>query len=185
LRSPIRCTLFKTNSHKSRCRNPCRSADLPRASEPTGASRGTSTLHLERFLYDASADGIKKISKPIQFAPELEIPLGTIFSYVSPCYLRPIILHDSVGPEIMVPISRKICGTSALQALWGALLPRRVRKRWSHMVDVLHPNGYNGGGEAWLHIDDKAVSTVRHEDVFGGHENEQVLIYCRSAPTRT
>ena len=36
-------------------------------------------LHLERFLYDAAADGMIKISKPIQFAPELEIPLGTIF----------------------------------------------------------------------------------------------------------
>jgi ubiquitin carboxyl-terminal hydrolase 10 len=43
-------------------------------------------LHLKRFLYDAAADGIVKISKPVQFAPELEIPLGTIFSPLfSPC----------------------------------------------------------------------------------------------------
>ena len=37
-------------------------------------------LHLERFLYDAAADGKVKINKPIQFGPELEIPLGMIFS---------------------------------------------------------------------------------------------------------
>jgi hypothetical protein len=39
-----------------------------------------------------------------------------------------------------------------------------------------------------LHIDDEAVSVVRHEDVFGSHRNEQVdhqcaymLFYCRTA----
>ena len=36
-------------------------------------------LHLERFLYDVAADSIKNINKPVQFAPELEIPPGTIF----------------------------------------------------------------------------------------------------------
>ena len=41
-------------------------------------------LHLERFLYDAAADGIVKISKFIQFAPGLEIPVGTIISFVLP-----------------------------------------------------------------------------------------------------
>jgi hypothetical protein len=40
-------------------------------------------LHLERFPYDAATDGINKINKPVQFEPELEIPLGTIFSFVS------------------------------------------------------------------------------------------------------
>jgi ubiquitin carboxyl-terminal hydrolase 10 len=40
-------------------------------------------LHLKRFQYDVAADGIVKISKPVQFAPELEIPLGMIFSFVS------------------------------------------------------------------------------------------------------
>jgi ubiquitin carboxyl-terminal hydrolase 10 len=40
-------------------------------------------LHLERFLYDAAADGIAKTRKPVQFAPELEIPPGTILSFVS------------------------------------------------------------------------------------------------------
>ena len=35
-------------------------------------------LHLKRFQYDVAADGIFNISKPVRFAPELEIPLGTI-----------------------------------------------------------------------------------------------------------
>ena len=33
-------------------------------------------LHLKRFLYDATADSIVKISKPVKFMPELEIPPG-------------------------------------------------------------------------------------------------------------
>ncbi|KAH9987597.1 hypothetical protein BJV77DRAFT_774473 [Russula vinacea] len=41
-------------------------------------------LHLERFLYDTVADGTNKISKPIRFPPELEIP-----------------------PEIMAPMAEK------------------------------------------------------------------------------
>ena len=40
-------------------------------------------LHLKRFLYDAAADCIIKTSKHVQFAPELEIPLGMISSFVS------------------------------------------------------------------------------------------------------
>jgi ubiquitin carboxyl-terminal hydrolase 10 len=41
-------------------------------------------LHLKRFMYDAAVDGTFKISKSVQFAPELEIPLGMVFSVVSP-----------------------------------------------------------------------------------------------------
>ena len=41
-------------------------------------------LHFKRFLYDVDADGIVKISKHVQFGPELEIPPGKIFSFVSP-----------------------------------------------------------------------------------------------------
>jgi ubiquitin carboxyl-terminal hydrolase 10 len=40
-------------------------------------------LRLKRFLYDVATDGIVKISKPVQFAPQLEIPPGTI----SPSFL--------------------------------------------------------------------------------------------------
>jgi hypothetical protein len=46
-------------------------------------------LHLERFLYDATPDGEVKINKPVHFASELEIPLGTIFLFISPpCWPR-------------------------------------------------------------------------------------------------
>jgi ubiquitin carboxyl-terminal hydrolase 10 len=56
-----------------------------------------------------------------------------------------------------------------------------------YTVDVLHPNGDRGGEEVWVHIDDEAVSAVRYEDVFGGHDNERadnqcayMLFYCRT-----
>ena len=59
-----------------------------------------------------------------------------------------------------------------------------------YAVDVLYQNGDSSDGEAWLHIDDEAVSVVRHEDVFGGQENERdgdgcvyMLFYCRIAST--
>jgi hypothetical protein len=40
-------------------------------------------LHLNRVRYDAAAGGLMKIGKSIQFGPDLEIPLGTIFSFVA------------------------------------------------------------------------------------------------------
>ena len=40
-------------------------------------------LHLDRVRYDATAGGIMKIGKFIQLAPELEIPLGTIFTFLA------------------------------------------------------------------------------------------------------
>jgi ubiquitin carboxyl-terminal hydrolase 10 len=61
-----------------------------------------------------------------------------------------------------------------------------------YAVDVLHPNEDSSGGDSWLRIDDEAVRAVRHEDVFGAHDNEQVddrcaymLFYCRTAFTGT
>ena len=58
-----------------------------------------------------------------------------------------------------------------------------------YTVDVLHKNVDSSDGEAWMHIDDEAVSVVRHEDVFEGQENDQeddgcvyMLFYCRTAP---
>ena len=62
-----------------------------------------------------------------------------------------------------------------------------------YTVDVLqvHPNEDRGSREAWLHIDDEVVSTVQHEEVFGGHDDEDVddrcaymLFYCRTASAR-
>ena len=41
-------------------------------------------LHLKRFVYGVAADGIIKISKPVRLAPELEVPHGTIFSFLFP-----------------------------------------------------------------------------------------------------
>ena len=41
-------------------------------------------LHLNRVQYDAAAGGIMKIGKSIQLEPELEIPLGTIFTFIAP-----------------------------------------------------------------------------------------------------
>ena len=41
-------------------------------------------VHLKRFRYDAETDGIIKIGKPVRFEPELDIPLGTIFIFLSP-----------------------------------------------------------------------------------------------------
>ena len=43
-------------------------------------------LHLKRFLYDVATDGIVKINKHVQFAPELEIPFGT--TLFSPCAVQ-------------------------------------------------------------------------------------------------
>ena len=39
-------------------------------------------LHLNRVRYDEAAGGITKIGKSIQFAPELDIPPGTIFTVI-------------------------------------------------------------------------------------------------------
>ncbi len=40
-------------------------------------------LHLNRVRYDAAAGGITKIKKSIRFGPDLEIPLGTIFTFLA------------------------------------------------------------------------------------------------------
>ncbi|KAN0116018.1 putative ubiquitin carboxyl-terminal hydrolase 3 [Russula decolorans] len=125
-------------------------------------------LHLERFPYDTATNGIVKISKPVQFAPELEIPL-----------------------EIMAPVSEK-SAKPAHYKLFGVLYHRGQSTKDGHYtVDVLRRNGDGSVGKDWLHIDDETVSAVRHKDVFGSHVNEQVdhqcaymLFYCRTPPPR-
>jgi ubiquitin carboxyl-terminal hydrolase 10 len=85
-------------------------------------------------------------------------------------------------------------GLPARYTLYGVLYHHGTSARGGHYtVDVLHPNAAQGGsGEAWLHIDDEIVSTVRHEDVFGIQDVERednrcayMLFYRRATPTQT
>ena len=151
-------------------------------------------LHLERFVYDPATEGINKINKPIQFAPELQIPIGTIFAFVSPVLPMLRIFHLSVGSEIMAGVSRK--STKPVHRhykLHGVLYHHGESADSGHYTaDVLHLNGDSDSRDAWLHIDDESVGVVQHEDVFEGHENKRVddgcacmLFYCRTDPTQT
>ena len=88
----------------------------------------------------------------------------------------------------MAPISGK-SAEPAHYKLYGVFYYHGESTGSGHYsVDVPHPSGDGGGGEAWLHIDNEAASTVRHEDVFDDHGNEQVddrcaymLFYCCTA----
>ena len=145
-------------------------------------------------MYDATTEDINKISKPIQFAPELEIPIGTIFSFVSPVLPMLRTVHLSVGSEIMAGISGK--STKPVHRhykLHGVLYHHGESADSGHYtVDVLHLNGDSDIRDAWLHINDESVGVLQHEDVFEGQENGRVdggcacmLFYCRNDPTQT
>jgi ubiquitin carboxyl-terminal hydrolase 10 len=58
-----------------------------------------------------------------------------------------------------------------------------------YTVDVLRTNGDGDTGEDWLHIDNEAVTPIRHEDVFGEHGAGRaaayLLFYCRTSPIGT
>ena len=57
-----------------------------------------------------------------------------------------------------------------------------------YTVDVLHPNGDGDAENIWLRINDKVVSPVRHEDVFGEHDDERcayLLFYCHASSKDT
>jgi ubiquitin C-terminal hydrolase len=92
----------------------------------------------------------------------------------------------------MAPDTRK-SAEPVYYKLYGVLYHHGKSAASGHYtVDVLHPYGDSGNGEAWLHIDDEAVSAVRHEDVFEGQDNERVdercaymLFYCRTGPSQT
>ena len=86
-------------------------------------------LHLERFLYDAATESINKISKPVQFAPKLDIPLGTILLFLSPELAKAENCSWLGRSRNYGARFREICGGSALQALWGALPQWGVRKK--------------------------------------------------------
>ena len=47
------------------------------------ALRSVPILYLSRVRYDAAKGCIMKMGKFIQFAPELKIPLGTIFTFLA------------------------------------------------------------------------------------------------------
>ena len=90
----------------------------------------------------------------------------------------------------MAPIAGK-SAEPAYYKLYGVLYHHGESAGGGHYtVDVLHPNGDSGSGEAWLHIDDGAVSAVQHDgEMFGVHDNERMddqcaymLFYCRTAP---
>ena len=78
-------------------------------------------LQLKRFVYDASANGIVKVNKSVQFAPELEVPPGAVFCFVF------LVLARTKNPSCFGRSRNhgahcgEICGAYALQASWGAL----------------------------------------------------------------
>ncbi|KAF8495929.1 hypothetical protein F5888DRAFT_1615230 [Russula emetica] len=147
---------------------------------PSGPSTGEVTvliealppvlvLHLKRFSYDAATGGVVKNSKPVQLSSELEIP-----------------------PDIMAPGAGQ-AAWPARYTLYGVLYHHGKSAGGGHYtVDVLHPNSYGDNGDVWLHIDDETVSTLRHEDVFGRHDDERaddrcayLLFYRRTAFPQT
>ena len=98
-----------------------------------------------------------------------------------------------MGLDIMAPIGQKPASAQPRSyVLYGVLYHLGVSSREGHYtVDVLHPNR-NHGGEGWLHIDDKTVSALRREDIFGGHDSRQtddrcpyLLFYRRTTSART
>ncbi|KAI0272065.1 hypothetical protein BGY98DRAFT_1179226 [Russula aff. rugulosa BPL654] len=132
---------------------------------PSCASPICFVLHLNRVRYDATVGGLMKIEKSIQFGPELEIPLPMLntslfghFRHYEPPHYK----------------------------LYGVLYHHGESAGSGHYtVDLLHPNGDGGTEEYWLHIDNEAVSPMRHEDVFGEHGAERaaayLLFYCRTS----
>ena len=135
-------------------------------------------LHLKRFLYDRASDGIVKIRKPVQFAPELLIPLGTIVFFDFSELSVLIFLRDSVDLEIMAPNFGK-SAESAHYKLCGVLYHHSESTGSGHFtVDVLHPNGDTSSEDSWMRIDDEVVSAVRHDEVYCGYDNEWVDDRC-------
>ena len=145
-------------------------------------------LHLNRVRYNVAASSIVKIGKSIQLTPELEIPLGTISTFLRQLRLR--ILRDIVISDIMVPNAQRPSEPPHYK-LYGVLYHHGESAGSGHYtVDVLHPNRDGDTGEVWLHVDDEAVSPMQHEDMFGEKGTDQavdercayLLFYCRISP---
>ena len=100
--------------------------------------------------------------------------------------------RGSPGPGIVAPVSGKY-EEPALYKLYGVLYHHGESAGGGHYtVDVLHRNEDSVSGEAWLNIDDEVVRAMRHEGVFGGHDDERVgdrcayvLFYYCTASART
>lgn len=113
-------------------------------------------------------------------------------SFSSPAAPEAEDTRNLVASEIMVPTARQPA-EPVHYTLYGVLYHRGESACGGHYsVDVLRPNGDGRGREAWLHIEDEAVSTVQHEDVFGWQGTERaadkrcayLLFYRRTTPTR-
>ena len=145
-------------------------------------------IHFERFRYDAAAGCINKVNKAVQFGSELGIPPGMILSSLSP-HASQAKNPSFLCPEIMAPIAGR-SSDPAHYKLYVVLCHHGESIGCGHYtVDVLRTNG-DDNSEAWLHVDDEAVSVVQYEDVSRGRDNERVddrcvymLFYCRTAPT--
>jgi ubiquitin carboxyl-terminal hydrolase 10 len=150
-------------------------------------------LHLNRVRYDAAADGLIKIGKSIQFGPDLEIPLGTIFSFLAIANAEYFVIL--VISDIMVPNAQpQPLSEPPHYKLYGVLYHHGESAGNGHYtIDILRPNGDGDTGEDWLHIDDEAVTRVRHEAVFGEDGTDRaaeercayLLFYCRTSPIGT
>jgi ubiquitin carboxyl-terminal hydrolase 10 len=88
------------------------------------------------------------------------------------------ILRDFVGLDIMAPGASQSV-VPARYTLYGVLYHHGKSAGGGHYtVNVHHPNAHGGSEDVWLHIDDETVSSLRHEDMFGGHEIELVDDRC-------
>ena len=99
-------------------------------------------------------------------------------------------LRDLVISDIMVPTARRSSEPPHYK-LQGILYHHGESAGSGHYtVDILYSSGNGDTGEVWLHNDDKIVTPIRHEDVFGGDSTANdhcayLLFYCRISPTDT
>ena len=101
-------------------------------------------------------------------------------------------LGDLVVSDIMVPDVQRPSEPPRYK-LFGVLYHHGKSAGSGHYtIDVLHPNRDGDTEEVWLHIDDEAVTRMRHEDVFGEHGERAtvercayLLFYSRTSPIGT
>ena len=61
-------------------------------------------LHIKRFCYDTSVNGVVKVGKQVKFGPELEIGSGES-TFI--CFERAIGLTPSCPTDVMIPAAKK------------------------------------------------------------------------------